>query len=57
MKPTNKVTAGVLAGALVTIAVSIYEHFSGHTVDGQMSSSLQTVVAFAAGYFMPESGQ
>lgn len=53
--PSRKVSAAALAGSLVFIGVSLYERISGHTVDGAMSSALQTVAAFAIGYLVPEA--
>jgi hypothetical protein len=52
--PSRKVGTAALDGALVFVGISIYERITGHTVDGAMSSALQTIAAFGIGYVVPE---
>lgn len=51
--PAQKVSAAAIAGALVTVGVAIYQQIAHHAVDATMATAITTIVAFAAGYFVP----
>ena len=53
--PTRKVTAGALAGAVTVIGVAIAEAF-GVVVPAEVASSITTVLAFVASYFVRDRG-
>lgn len=48
--PTAKVTAGALAGAAVTVGVSIAEHF-GSEIPADVAASLVVLLSGLAAYF------
>lgn len=47
--PTAKVTAATLAGAAVTVLVSVSEHF-GIDIPSDVAASLVVILVFAAGW-------
>ena len=51
-KPTNKVTAVGLAGALATIIAWAVETFGHVTIPALVVAALVTVLTFAAGYIV-----
>ncbi len=51
--PTRKVTAGALAGAVTVIGVAVAEAF-GLVVPAEVASSVTTVLAFIASYFVKD---
>ena len=53
--PTRKVTAGALAGAVTVLAVFVVEAF-GVDVPPEVASSVTTILAFVASYFIKERG-
>lgn len=55
MKPTRKVSAGALAGAVSVVLVWAFNAFGGVTVTPEISSAFTTIVAFFTSYFVPES--
>lgn len=54
-KPTNKVTAGVLAGAVVTILTFVAGQFFGVSVSPEVATGLTTFVTFVVSYFTKEA--
>lgn len=55
MKPTNKVTAGALAGAIVGIATWAADAFAGVKVPAEVAVSMSVVVTFAVQWFVPDA--
>lgn len=55
LKPTNKVTAGALAGAVVTILTFVAGQFLGVTVTPEIATGVTFVVSFVVSYFVKES--
>ncbi len=53
MKPTNKVTAGVLAGALAAILAWVAKQF-GVDVPAEIGVALSTVLTFAVQYMVKD---
>lgn len=51
--PVRKVTATVLAGAIVTILVWAVHQFANVSVPPEVAAALVTVVSFLVGYFVP----
>lgn len=56
-KPTNKVTAGVLAGAVMVVLVWATKTFAHTDVPAEVSVGLLTVVTFVVQYMVPDSAQ
>lgn len=54
LKPTNKVTAGALSAAIVTILTFI-AGASGIIVDPSVATGITLVVSFIVSYFVKES--
>lgn len=54
-RPTNKVGAGALAGAISTIGVYAYEQISNTPLPGAIAAAVTVVVMFAVSYIVPES--
>lgn len=52
--PTRKVTYGMLAGAVVTIAVYVADQF-GYQLPAEVATAVQTVLAFAASYLVRDT--
>lgn len=55
MKPTNKVTAGVLAGALAAIVTWAANQFGHVTIPAEIGIAISTVFTFAVSYAVPDS--
>lgn len=56
MKPNNKVWAAGIAGALTTIAVSLWNSFlPNHQLTPEVQGAVQTVITFAVAYAIPNS--
>jgi hypothetical protein len=55
MKPTNKVAAGVLAGAIVGLIVWATKQFAKVEVPVEAASSLSVVVTFLVQYVVPDA--
>ena len=53
-KPTRKVGAAGIAGAIAAIIVWIVGEFAGIDVPTGVEAALATVVAFVAGYFVED---
>ena len=53
-KPTRKVGAGALAGAVTVIGVFIAESL-GADIPAEVASSITTILAFAASYLVPDA--
>lgn len=55
MKPTRKVGASALAGALSVILVYGIDQVRTESLPATVASAITTVLAFLVGYFVPES--
>jgi hypothetical protein len=55
MVPTQKVTAGVLAGAIVTIIVWILKATSTVDTPAEVAAALVVIVSFLLGYVVRET--
>lgn len=55
--PTQKVTAGALAGAIATIVVFILEKSFSFEIDDSVVVALTTLLTFLVSYFVPPSPQ
>lgn len=55
MKPTNKVVAGALAGAVTVILVWAAKQYGHVELPGEVSSAVTTVLSAVAAYFVPDS--
>jgi len=56
MKPTRKVGASALAGALSVILVYVIDQASsGDPLPATVASAITVVLSFVVGYFVPES--
>jgi len=51
--PAQKVTAGVIAGAVTTIVVWVVKTYWGTQIPGEVGSAITTVFAFAVSYLVP----
>lgn len=57
MRPTNKVTAGALAGALSVILVYVLNTYVlTPPLSGEVASALTVLLTFVTGYLVPEGG-
>lgn len=54
MLPSNKVSAGVLAGALTTILVWLVDELAAVTVPPEVAAALTVLLSGLAGYIVPE---
>lgn len=54
-KPTPKVGAGLLAGALTVVGIAIYEGVTGQTIEAAVAASVTVLVTFLVGYFVKEN--
>lgn len=54
-KPSPKVAAGVLAGAIVAIATWAAKTFANVDVSADAAIGLSTTITFIVQYFVPES--
>lgn len=55
MIPTRKVGGGAIAGAIVVILIKIASEAFSYEVDGELASSITTLVTFAVSYFIPDA--
>jgi hypothetical protein len=55
MKPTNKVIAGVLAGAVTTIGAWAARAFGGVELPGEVQGAITVVITFAVQYMVPDA--
>lgn len=56
MKPSNKMVAVGLSGAVTTIVVWAWNSFQPtHILPAEIVAAVQTVVVFLSGYFMPNA--
>ena len=54
MRPTDKVTAGLVAGAIVTIGVYIISEVAKVQVPPEVAAAATMIVSFVMSYFVPE---
>lgn len=55
MKPTNKVAAGALAGAIVAIVTWAAKTFAHVDISPDAAIGLSTAITFIVQYFVPDS--
>lgn len=51
--PTQKVTAGILAGAITTIGIWALKSFAKVDIPGEVSAAITTVLTFLVSYLVP----
>jgi hypothetical protein len=57
LAPRPKVAAAGIGGAATTILIWILNDLAGVQVTPEVAAALATIIAFAAGYFTPQSPQ
>jgi hypothetical protein len=55
LAPRPKVAAAGIAGTITTVLIWILHNLAGVDVTPEVAAALATVIAFAAGYFTPQS--
>lgn len=55
MTPTNKVVAGVLAGALTTIGAWAVRQFGGIDLTAEVQGAITVVITFLVQYAVPDA--
>jgi len=55
MKPTRKVGASALAGAISVVGVYVIEQISHASIPAAVAAAGTTICTFVVGYFVPES--
>ena len=55
-KPKRKVAAGGVAGAIVTVIVSVFNLFDLE-ISGDLAAALTTLIGFIVAYFVPEPAE
>lgn len=55
MTPTNKVVAGVLAGALTTIGAWAARQFGGVELTAEVQGAITVVITFLVQYVVPDA--
>ena len=54
--PTNKVSAGALAGAITTVAIWAWNtNFMSHPIPAEMAAAFTTIFAFVLSYMVPNA--
>ncbi len=53
--PTRKVTATLIAGAIVTILVWALKQYTGTTLTSEVAAALTMLIGFGVGYMTPPS--
>ena len=55
--PSQKVTAGALAGALTTIAIYVVKAAGGPEIPGEIGAAITTVLTFIVSYLVPPAAR
>jgi len=55
--PAQKVTAGVIAGALTTILVWVLNKYANVKLTGEISAAITTLLSFAVSYIVPPAAR
>lgn len=55
MKPDRKVTAGLMAGAVMTIVAWISKTFAGVEIPAEVALAGSTVIVFFLQYYVPNT--
>ena len=56
-KPTNKVVAGVLAGAITAIGVWALKNYGHADMPAEIQAAAQVIVTFIVQYFVPDTAE
>lgn len=54
-RPTQKVAASGIGGAVSVIVIAALQHFGRLSIDPTLASAITTVVSFLVGYIVPPS--
>jgi hypothetical protein len=54
MKPTRKVSAALLAGALTTILIGVVNRLTDITVTGEEGSAVAVLLSFVVSWIIPD---